>query len=254
MKNILLLTAFSFLFFNACKYPITVSSYDNSPEEIRENSVERISEFERYIVENTETRYDTTQIYNGTFHTEFQNASFENDFSQHSRMPLDWINCGDVYSSPVDIHSYRTNYFQVNNKASHGNNFVGMIVRSEGTYEAIGQELENSLDGGYTYSFSLFAARSKDYISLSRMSMKEENFNKPVVLQVYGGKDCTNAKLLISTRTIEHTDWAEYIFVFDADDEINFILIEAHYDSLESFPYNGNVLIDNISPIYRISK
>lgn len=129
-----------------------------------------------------------------------------------------------------------------------------MLTRNNGTYEAIGQKLNNSLDAGYTYSFSLFAARSKKYISLSKRSMQETNFNKPVVLQVYGGKNCTNAKLLISTAPIQHTNWAKYVFVFDVEEEIDFLLIEANYDDLESFPYDGNILIDNISGIDIISK
>jgi len=253
MKNILFPIIFFSLLFNACKYPITISSYSNTPEEVITNSVEKISEFETYIVENTEKMYDTTQIFNGDYHTELENASFEKDFSQHSKMPIDWVNCGDFHSSPVDIHGHQQKYFEVSQKANDGNNFIGMITRNDGTYEAIGQDLYNSLDAGHTYSFSLFACRSQKYISLSRSSMKSENFNKPAVLQIYGGTDCTNAQLLISTTVIEHTNWAEYVFVFDAEEEIKFLLIEANYDNLASFSYDGNILIDNISPIYRIS-
>jgi hypothetical protein len=254
MKNILLLATLCLLFFNACKYPITISSYSNTPEEVIINSAEKISEFETYIVENTEKRYDTTQIFNGRYYTELENSSFEQDIPRYSRVPINWVNCGDVHSSLVDIHGYREKYFQVSQKANHGKNFVGMITRNDGTFEAIGQYLNNSLDAGYTYSFSLFVCRSQQYMSMSRLTRKVENFNKPAVLQIYGGKDCNNSNLLISTTTIEHTNWAEYVFVFDVEEEVEFILIEAYYDNLAAFSYDGNLLIDNISPIYKISK
>ncbi len=255
MKNIILFQIIFFsIFFNACKYPITISGYSNTPEEVIINSVEKISEFETYIVENTETRYDATQIFNGIYHTEFENASFEQDLSGHSKTPISWKNCGDFHSSSVDIHGYRKKFFQVSQGANDGNNFVGMVTRTDGTYEALGQNLENSLDAGHTYSFSLFACRSQQYISRSKSSMKEENFNKPTILQVYGGTDCNNSKLLISTAIIEHTNWAEYVLVFDAEEEIEFLLIEVNYDSAAEFSYDGNILIDNISPIYKISK
>ena len=256
MKIILILLIFSSIFFNAC-YPITISSYGDNYATQQENEIQnnynRLSEFETYIVENTAIQYDTSTIFNGEEYSEFKNPSFEIGLAGHSRNPTDWKNCGDVYESPVDIHGNSGKIFKVQTGPSNGNNFVGMVARDNNTYEAIGQALDYTLDGGSTYSFSLFAARSANYISLSRSTLKEKNFNKPVILKIYGGTDCKTPKLLISTAKIDHTNWAEYIFVFDVEEDINFILIEANYGN-DGFPYNGNVLIDNLSPIYKISK
>jgi hypothetical protein len=252
MKNILFLVFLFSLVFNACNYQVNILPSGNTPEEVIKNNGDKISEFETYIVENTETKYDTSRMFDD-YYLELKNSSFEKDISSHSKMPRNWKNCPVDNQSPVDIHSNEAKYFKVLQEPSHGNNFVGMIARSDGTYESIGQSLETTLYAGSTYAFSLFVSRSKQYVSLSRSTMKEENFNKPTILQVSGGFDCKSSNLLISTSIIEHTNWAEYILVFDVEEDVNFLLFEVFYEET-GYPYDGNLLIDNISPIYKISK
>lgn len=253
MKNSFILFVI-FILFYSCQPSSTISNYDNTLKEAIQNSTEVLSDSSIYVVKNTAIQYEDSLIHKGNFYTEFRNSSFEEDAVGHSLVPFLWTNCGNLKESPIDIHDYQSNIFQVKAEAIDGNNYIGMVTRDMGTKESIGQYLDATLYAGQTYSFSLFACRSQKYISLSRKTLKEANFNKPAILKIHGGNDCDNINLLASTKAIVHTNWVEYIFVFDVEENVYFLLIEADYENLEVKPYNGNILIDNISPIYKINK
>jgi hypothetical protein len=68
------------------------------------------------------------------------------------------------------------------------------------------------------------------------------------MLKVWGGNAlCDKADLLTESPKIEVASWTKYCVIFKPH-TTNHILFEAYYDSQKK-PYNGNLLLDNLSAI-----
>jgi hypothetical protein len=79
------------------------------------------------------------------------------------------------------------------------------------------------------------------------------NFNTPVILKVWAGKNYGDKReLLAISPRITHNYWKKYTFDFTPTDKFRFITLEAYYDleTVGKFAYNGNILIDFLSPIF----
>ncbi len=178
-----------------------------------------------------------------------QNPSFE-DFPRASRAPRAWIDCGFPGESPPDTQPDET--FSVSKQAHDGNTYLGMVVRDNDTWEAVGQRLSKPLEAGKCYQFSVYLARSELYVSVSRRSpeQKEANYITPAVLQIYGGFDyCDKSALLVKSKRIINHRWIQYTFKLEPDQNYTHLMFEAFYQTPVLFPYNGNVLLDSASPL-----
>jgi outer membrane protein OmpA-like peptidoglycan-associated protein len=174
------------------------------------------------------------------------NSSFE-DVPSHSTVPYGWKNCGDVYESPPDI---QPGSFQVDKIAQKGKTYLGLVTRDNDTWEGVSQKLAKPIEAGQCYKFDIYLSKSLKYISLSKSSMKEENFNEAVRLRIWGGNShCHKKEILAETVEVNHADWKKYRLEFNPTMEHQFIFIEAHYKKGAFFPYNGNLLVDNMSTI-----
>ena len=163
-----------------------------------------------------------------------QNASFEGE-PQDATTPIGWLEC-ERETTPDILPGY----WGVYKEAYDGDTYVGLITRSNGTWEAIGQRLKSSLKKGQCYSFSLQVAYSELYAG----------YNEPIKLRIWGGdKRCEKTQLLGETKIIDHEEWKLYPFKFKPQDRIRYIIFEAYYNEDKKFTHNGNVLLDNISPI-----
>lgn len=184
----------------------------------------------------------------------FYNASFENNMSNHSSVPVDWLMCDDLDNSPPDIHSNKSNFFEVRRKASHGEKYVGMVVRKNGSYEHLAQELDIALEVDRLYEFKIDLAHSKQFISLSKATLKEINFKGFTTLRVWGTEElCFGKDFLHQTIVVNHLDWQSYTIQFKAKRPYKYIILEAFYDSEKDRKlYNGNLMLDNLSPIKKI--
>ena len=176
------------------------------------------------------------------------NPSFE-DFPRHSHPPIGWSNCGFPGESPPDTQP--SGDFAVTYPATDGSTYLGMVVRDNETYEAVTQKLSRAMQPGTCYEFSLHLARSPYYVSISRTTEQRTNFNQPVKLRIYGGfnNGCDRSALLDETGLVKASNWMQYNFKFEPKQAFTHILIEAFYETPTLFPYNGNVLVDNASPI-----
>ncbi|MDX1939491.1 MAG: hypothetical protein SFU99_03010 [Saprospiraceae bacterium] len=178
-----------------------------------------------------------------------QNPSFEGT-PGFSRLPYGWFYCGEMGESPPDVHP--SGNFGVEQAPQHGSTYIGMVVRDNNTQEGVSQWLNEPLITGQCYEFSLYAARSPRYQSVSRTTWQPTNFDKPVRLLIWAGfYNCEKVELLATTSLIEHTDWQHYIFQIQGSQAYNRLLIEAQYAEGE-MPYCGNVLIDHASPLLPI--
>lgn len=183
-----------------------------------------------------------------------ENPSFE-DVPRAGAVPKSWINFGKKSETPPDI---QPGSFQVSKNAKHGNTYLGMVVRDNNTNESIGQKLSQPLKAGKRYTLSFFAARSEIYLSQSPTTKKPSNYSVPVKIAFYGciTLDCYNKDLLFrSAVTIENTEWQEYEVELIATQDAEYLIIAIEQNRVnKSFPYNGNLLLDNFSDIVEIVK
>jgi len=175
-----------------------------------------------------------------------ENPSFE-DFRNCCTMPKGWENCGPSDESPPDI---QPGFFQVTLPAADGDTYLSMVVRDNNTVEAIGQPLSEPLRIGKQYLLRANLARSDLFLSLSRTTGDEANYNTPVMLRVWGGSDssCDQKELLGQTPLVTTPTWREYELLLEPQyGNYLFLILEAYYKTPVLFPYNGNLLVDNLT-------
>lgn len=178
---------------------------------------------------------------------QFSNPSFE-DFANASTPPMDWHDCGFRGESPPDIQPNPT--FNVTKKAYDGDTYLGMVVRDNKTWESVSQQISQPLQKGGCYTFEIYLARSLSYISVSRLTDNVANYATPVKLKVWGSfGHCDKEQLLATTPLVINKDWKPYRLIFEAHEAYSYLLFEAYYDEPTLVPYNGNLLLDNLSEI-----
>ena len=175
------------------------------------------------------------------------NPSFE-DFPNAAHAPQGWFDCGFAGESPPDVQP--SGSFSVNKPAFHGSTYVGMVVRDNNTWEAIGQRLKSPLLKGVTYTFSLYAARSELYMSQSHLTGRDANYITAATVRVWAGSGyCAKEEMLDQTEPVSSGTWQKFTFKFTPKATLNYFMVEAFYKVPTLFPYNGNILIDNASDI-----
>ena len=178
------------------------------------------------------------------------NPSFE-DVPMHSKPPAGWYYCGPTLESPPDVHP--NGYFNVSHQADDGQTFVGMVTRDNNSWEAIGQRLNSPILANHCYQFSLRAARSDTYESISRTYQQLSTFATPVKIRIWGGnQNCARKELLAESKVIKSIEWKSYSFTFHPKQNCQNLIIEVYYQSPQDAPYNGNLLIDKASPLLPI--
>ena len=185
------------------------------------------------------------------------NASFE-DVPRQASAPRGWYDCGFSNESPVDVHPASevdtAAFFGVEQRAFDGNTYLGMVVRDNETYEAVSQRLNGgSLEAGKCYSFSVYLARAPNYVSLSRVSEEEVNYQTPAKLRIFGGFSyCNRGEVIAESAPVRNHEWLQYNFRFEPKRSHRFIVLEAYYKTPVLDPYNGNLLLDaagKITPV-----
>ena len=179
------------------------------------------------------------------------NPSFE-DIARASKQPRGWSDCGMPNESPPDTHpnAVPSESFGVDLPSFHKSTYLGLVIRDNETWEGVSQRLKKPLERGKCYEFRLHLARSKRYISQSRLTNTTANYSEPAKIRIWGGYgNCTKQELLDESAMVTNFDWKEYAFKFEPTMSHKFITIEAFYRTPSLFPYNGNVLVDNASPI-----
>lgn len=183
---------------------------------------------------------------------------------QFNRGPRGWQDCGAPGETPPDVQPNprvafgEKPFFDVTLPAQDGPTYMGMVVRDNDTQESVSQRLSASIEGGKCYEMSLYLARSETYLSQARLrdgsgGTEMVDFTKAIKVRIYGGNSyCQKAELLAETPVVQNTKWKEYKLRFEPTTSHRFILIQAFYKTPTLFPYNGNVLVDNLSDIVPI--
>ncbi len=173
-----------------------------------------------------------------------------------------WYDCGILNfpeESAPDIHPQ--DFWENTKQASHGETYLGMVVRDNETYESVSQRMSSSMKAGQCYSFSMELSRSSKYLSGSRFALenngdKSQNYSytTPAVIRVWGGSGyCDTKELLAETVPVRHSEWKTYPFKLSPSFNHKVITIEVYYKVPVLIPYNGHVLVDNCSDIVEIN-
>lgn len=182
------------------------------------------------------------------------NPSFEGVAGEGAikgQLPKGWTDCGFPGETVPDVHPKGGDgAFQVTQLPTHGNTYIGMVVRENDTWEMVSQRLNSPLEAGNCYTFSISLARSILYVSPSRLDGELKNYTKPIKLRIWGGNGyCAREELLDESPLISGSVWREYNFRFEPKQNYSYIVFEAFYNTPTPFPYNGNILLDNASTI-----
>ncbi|MEZ4919272.1 MAG: carbohydrate binding domain-containing protein [Saprospiraceae bacterium] len=174
-----------------------------------------------------------------------QNPSFE-DERQCCKTPSGWRSCGPNSETQPDI---QPGAFGVYLPPQHGESYLGMVVRNDGTTESVLQELRDPMKKGHTYKLSTWAAKSNELVSYNRKVMDFSKYEGPVILKIYGGNlGCQKYTLLATSIPIENKIWENYNFMFTIEDfDFSNIIFEVSHVSTSQEYYNGNLLLDNCS-------
>lgn len=177
----------------------------------------------------------------------FVNPSFE-DLPKHGEAPVGWYDCGKVNESPPDI---QPGQFAVVKPAKHGDTYLGLVVRDNDTWEAVGQRLSRPIKANHCYEFTLDVCRSEIYISLSRTTGQQTNYTRPARLLIWAGYGfCDKQELLYQSSDVTHDRWLNTeVRLAPKNGNYTHIMFEAYFVQPTLFPYNGNILLDNLSPI-----
>jgi outer membrane protein OmpA-like peptidoglycan-associated protein len=191
---------------------------------------------------------DTVYLNNGSFEEIPRNGG-------EFRIPISgWYDCGALRfpsETPPDIHP--GGFWENGVSANHGKTYIGMVVRDNDSYEGVGQRLTSVLEKGKCYEFSVSLAQSPKYWSQSKLTNDKANYIRPSVLRVWGGNGfCTTKELLAESSAINHEEWKTYNFTLKPKEEYRYILVEAYYKTPVILPYNGHILLDNLSHFYQI--
>lgn len=167
---------------------------------------------------------------------------------------INWHDCGKINfpkETPPDIHP---NGFWGNNfPAFDGETYLGMVVRDNDTYEAVSTNLDAPLKGGKCYKFSIYLARSEEYLSRSRVTNEQANYTIPAILEIWGGSSyCKETEFLGETIPVKNTNWKIYTFELSPKKTHTTITLAANYVDLTDWPYCGHILLDGASDVIEI--
>ncbi len=179
------------------------------------------------------------------------NPSFE-DLPRSSQQPNGWTDCGPAAESPPDV---QPGQFGVTLAPSNGQSYLGLVVRDNETWEMVGQRLSRPLEVNQCYEFTLDLCRSLEYMSPTRNSPAHSSYATPARLIVWGGNSpCEKGEPLFETSIIQNSRWlTTNCRLSPKKGSWSYIMLEAYYKTPLLFPYNGNILVDNASPIRNVS-
>ena len=186
------------------------------------------------------------------------NASFEQ--IGKSGEALGWGSCHFSQVSQVSQVSQETppdiqpGAFGCSLLAQQGKFYIGMVARDDGTYAVLHNNLTKPLKAGVCYRISVFLAKSATYNSLSRTTNLPINYNYPLKLTIWGASEKIEQKCtlkpddwLAESLPIHNDGWRKHTFYIQSPKDVNSLVLSANH--VVEKPYNGNLLIDNISSI-----
>ena len=153
-----------------------------------------------------------------------------------------------VYTCTEDCHENIKPIFKVYTLAQDGDQFISLVTRANQSVECIGQLLEKSLSIDSTYLLEIYLNSSEFFESRTSIKSTETaDFNIAADLEVYGLTNAGQYILIDVYEDIKHYNWKKYTTTFKALKEFAAIEFRAFFTFDQLLPYNGHILIDNIT-------
>lgn len=169
-----------------------------------------------------------------------ESPSFENSTTGLNSLPIGWENCGDLLPDIFPV-SGEENTRQCDKTAFEGTNYIGLKVNENGEMSCLNYLFTESIMAGDSLSMSISIARSTTYLMEINGEMK--NFATPLQLEVYGITSSEDI-LLHTTTNVINSRWLTFSTTVPLVVELKGFLLRPKY--IDSTPYNGNLLIDNL--------
>lgn len=185
-----------------------------------------------------------------------RNPSFEEEDFSHPKgweMAQFWLYCGDKNYMPPIIQPGK---FDVMTPPSDGKGYIGMVIRADGTHGALSQALAQPLALGTTYLWFADVCTSNTMESPTYLSQgRTVPFDAPAKFYVWGGNTpCEKAELLDSTDWVENTNWKRHTFTLTPrENSYQYLRIEICTAVNGRPTANGNVLVDNTTPLFPLT-
>lgn len=182
----------------------------------------------------------------------FENPSFE--YSSPSRiikgeMPSGFIDCSLLILQEDSLPPK----FNIHQSPSDGESYLGLTVHDDRTWERVGVKLDQPMRSGERYLFHVELSRNRLFPGRSRKLGTRVNFDGACKLRIWAGKTpCGQSELLAESGLIANHYWQDHAFLLFPKGDYAYLIFEAFYDTSLPFPYNGNLLLDNASPLVRI--
>ena len=161
---------------------------------------------------------------------------------------IGWADCGSInfpYETPPDIHPQE--FWEVRKPAKEGKTYLGLVVRDNETYEGVGQQLPSPLLANQSYEMTLWLAQSGKYISRTRSTGREQNYQAPSFLIIASiDKKCVVKDILYQSPIVDHTEWEQYSIKMSPINDVTHIMFMVF--SNDEKP-NGHILLDGLSDI-----
>lgn len=165
------------------------------------------------------------------------NASIE-DLPADATMPTGWFAASEG-TTPDILPGYWGVYLE----PEDGESYVGLISRSDDSYESMSQRLKQPLDEGTCYSMGLYLAHSDNYTG----------YNEPLKARIWiADKKNKRTQLIYESSTLDDEEWQYHKFNFTPEKEMKYLIIEAYNHNDKAV--KGNILIDGISEIYHCDR
>lgn len=180
-----------------------------------------------------------------------KNPSFEG-IPRTGLIPKSWINCNENPEMLPDVHPSGTH--GVNKRAVNGDTYMALLTDENGQVEKISQKLTKPLVAEQCYFFKFSLCRTSQYKSATRILAEEKAYNTPIRLTVWGANDaCQKVEKLGESNPVHNTNWLDFVFTFQPKKAYKYLILEAGSDDPVSSNVNGNILVDNASPITPLS-
>ncbi len=175
------------------------------------------------------------------------NPSFE-DEPAASKVPARWTNCGSEAESPPDI---QPGAFGIELPAADGHTYLGLVVRDNDTWEAVGQRLARPLQADTCYQLELYLGRARQLYSISRTTKSRTNFLTPVLLRLWGSNTamCARGDILAVSEPVTWFGWHRQRLILEPVRPVRYLTLEAWYAPEFGHGVNGHLLVDGLSAL-----
>lgn len=175
-----------------------------------------------------------------------QNPSMEGEPKQ-SALIFGW-NRWEIKTTP-DI---MPGPWEVELEPIEGDTYLGLIARSDGSFESIYQRLPNFIAQGSCYSFRMALATAEGYGGFSKIPLQLKIWSAIEYKDSETGEKVREKReLLAESLPIRNTAWVYFTFRLKPKLSFNLLVLEASWniEKCDQRQCKGNILIDDISEL-----